>query len=65
MIASFEKRVTIKYLEELKKELEECGEHLLSETGLWYLEQAGKIGEAIEIVGKTELEPLCIIYNAE
>lgn len=57
MVASFEKRVTIKYLEELKKELEECGKHLLSETGLWYLEQARKVGEAIEIVEETELEP--------
>ena len=57
MVDSFEKRVTIKYLEELKREIEECGKNLWGETGLWYLEQARKVGETIEIVKETELEP--------
>lgn len=57
MVESFEKQVTIKYLEELKRELEECGKDLWGELGLWYLEHARKIGETIEVVKETELEP--------
>ena len=57
MVANFEKQVTINYLKELKRELEECGKDIWGETGLWYMEQARKIGDAIELVEVTELEP--------
>lgn len=57
MVTNFEKQVTINYLKELKIELEECGEDIWGETGLWYMEQARKVGEAIELVEVTELEP--------